>query len=161
MIFHSTDAIAAIKMFNRKVARRVHAMRIVVRINAQPARDGIVIDADDDNGVRPDFLDLARETAMTKVLCVRAGRSSRISTLAVGGKLSVLFSISACGPARLARIHNNTKIDAARNIIRENLRDAGLKNTECTVMLNSLVPPPCQKQIGRQDSHRASCVPAR
>ena len=42
-------------------------MRIVVRINAQPARDGIVIDADDDNGVRPDFLDLACETAMAKV----------------------------------------------------------------------------------------------
>ena len=125
MEFHSTDASAAVNVFNRKVARRVHAMRIVVRINAQPARDGIVIDADDDNGVRPDFLDLVRETAMAKVLCGRAGRSSRISTLAVGGKLPVLFSITACGQVQPARIDNNTKIDAARNVIRENLRDAG------------------------------------
>src|SRR3990172_10303321 len=63
-IFERPGTHAAVHVLHGAIVRTVRAARIVVGIVQQPVRDGFVIDADDDNGVRPDFPGLARETAL-------------------------------------------------------------------------------------------------
>src|SRR3989304_3640885 len=63
-IFDRPGTHAAVHVLHGAIVRTVRAARIVVGIVQQPVRDGFVIDADDDNGVRPDFPGLAREAAV-------------------------------------------------------------------------------------------------
>src|SRR3989344_7941266 len=78
-IFYRPGTHAAVHVLHGAIVRTVRAARIVVGIVQQPVRDGFVIDADDDNGVRPDFLGLARETAVDFL------RGSPVAVLQDGG----------------------------------------------------------------------------
>ena len=53
---------AAVDVFKGTLAWTVCAMCIVIKINAQPIRDGRIIDAEYDDGIRSDFTRLARQT---------------------------------------------------------------------------------------------------